>query len=172
VLTETKSQLQIDLKLTDDPRGHATLGGSSGGAASFSMAWWQPELFTRVLSYSGTFVRQASPEDPLYPHGCWSYHDYDPYNAAAPNGLIVKEPTQKPLRVWLEDGQNDSGAGSGPGSYRDFRLANERMAASLEAKGYHYHHDNAQGAGHFDGNVVAQTLPSALLWLWRGYPVN
>jgi enterochelin esterase family protein len=172
VLTETKSQLQIDLKLTDDPQGHATLGGSSGGAASFSMAWWHPEYFARVLSYSGTFVRQASPEDPLYPHGCWSYHDYDPYNAAAPNGLIMKEPTAKPLRVWLEDGQNDSGAGSGPGSYRDFRLANERMAASLQAKGYHYHHDNAQGAGHFDGNVVAQTLPTALEWLWRGYPLN
>jgi enterochelin esterase-like enzyme len=172
VLSESKAQLQIELKLTDDPQGHATLGGSSGGAASFSMAWWHPELFARVLSYSGTFVRQASPEDPLYPHGCWSYHDYDPYNAAAPNGLIMKEPTAKPLRVWLEDGQNDSGAGSGPGSYRDFRLANERMAASLKAKGYHYHHDNAQGAGHFDGNVVAQTLPTALLWLWRGYPLN
>jgi enterochelin esterase-like enzyme len=171
-ITEVKGQTQIDLKLSADPEAHATLGGSSGGAASFSMAWFHPEYFRRVLMYSGTFVRQASPEDPMYPHGCWSYHDYDPYNAAAPNGLIMKEATAKPLRVWLEDGTNDLGHGGGPGSYRDFQLANERMAASFKAKGYHYHHDTANGGGHFDGNVVAQTLPTALQWLWRGYPIN
>jgi len=26
------------------------------------------------------------------------------------------------------------------------------------------------GAGHVDGRVVMQTLPSALEWLWRDYP--
>jgi enterochelin esterase-like enzyme len=169
---EAKSQLQLDLVFTDDPRGRATMGGSSGGAASFSMAWFHPEYFTRVISFSGTFVRQASPEDPMYPHGCWSYHDFDPYNEAMPNGVIMKEPTVKPIRVWLQVGTNDLGAGSGPGSYRDFRLANERMAASLKAKGYHYHFDLAEGAGHVDGGVVPQTLPDALLWVWRGYPLN
>ena len=25
-------------------------------------------------------------------------------------------------------------------------------------------------AGHVDRKVVAQTLPEALVWLWRGYP--
>jgi enterochelin esterase-like enzyme len=171
-VSEAKAQLQLDLVFTADPRGRGTLGGSSGGAASFSMAWFHPDYFTRVISYSGTFVRQASPEDPLYPHGCWSYHDYDPFDAAAPNGLIMKEATPKPLRVWLEVGENDNGAGSGPGSYRDFRLANQRMAASLKAKGYHYHFDQAKGAGHVDGNVVAQTLPDAMAWVWRGYPLK
>jgi enterochelin esterase-like enzyme len=171
-VTEAKSQLQIDLAFTDDPRGRGTLGGSSGGAASFSMAWFHPDYFTRVISYSGTFVRQASPEDAMYPHGCWSYHDFDPYQEAAPNGVIMKEPTPKPIRVWLEAGENDNGAGSGPGSYRDFRLANQRMAASLKAKQYHYHFDYAKGAGHVDGNVVAQTLPDAMAWAWRGYPLK
>jgi enterochelin esterase-like enzyme len=171
-IQEAKSQLQLELALTDDPRGRATLGGSSGGAAAFSMAWFHPDYFTRVISYSGTFVRQASPEDPMYPHGCWSYHDYDPYQEAMPNGVIMKEATPKPLRVWLQVGENDNGAGSGPGSYRDFRLANQRMAASLAAKEYHYHFDYAKGAGHVDGNVVAQTLPDALVWVWRGYPLK
>jgi enterochelin esterase-like enzyme len=171
-ISEAKSQIQLQLDFTDDPRGRGTLGGSSGGAAAFSMAWFHPDYFTRVISFSGTFVRQASPEDPLYPHGCWSYHDYDPYDAAAPNGLIMKEASPKPLRVWLEVGENDNGAGSGPGSYRDFRLANQRMAASLKAKGYHYHFDFAKGAGHVDGGVVAQTLPDAMAWAWRGYPLQ
>jgi enterochelin esterase family protein len=172
VVSEVQKQLGIALKLTDDPEGHATLGGSSGGAGSFSMAWWNPNGFRRVITYSGTFVRQASPDNPLYPHGAWSYHDTDPYDAAAPNGLIVKEPTMHPLRMWLEVGTNDMGSGGGPGSYRDFELANRRMAASLKAKGYHYHFDVAQGGGHLDGGAVAQTLPSAMLWVWRGYPIN
>jgi enterochelin esterase family protein len=172
VVSEAQSQLTLNLKFTSDPQGRATMGGSSGGAGSFSMAWWHPDLFGRVISFSGTFVRQASPDNPLYPHGCWSYHDYDPFDPTAPNGVIVKEPTTKALRVWLEAAQNDSGAGSGPTSYRDFKLANQRMAASLKLKGYHYHFDYVMGAGHFDGSVIGQTLPGALEWLWRGFPVN
>jgi iron(III)-enterobactin esterase len=171
-IAEAKTQLSIDLAFTKDPQGRATMGGSSGGAGSFSMAWFHPDLFAKVISFSGTFVRQASPEDPMYPHGCWAYHDYDPFDATAPNGVIMKEPTPKPIRVWHEVGERDMGAGSGPGSYRDFKLANQRMAASFAAKGYHYHFDYAMGAGHVDGGMIAQTLPGALLWLWRGYPVN
>jgi iron(III)-enterobactin esterase len=172
VISEAQSQLNLNLAFTKDPQGRGTLGGSSGGAASFSMAWWHPELFSRIITFSGTFVKQASPEDPMFPHGCWCYHDFDPYNAAAPNGLIVKEPTNKPIRHWLEVGTNDMGMGGGPSSYRDFQLASQRMAASYKLKGYHYHFDLAQGAGHLDGNAVAQTLPGALLWVWRGYPID
>ncbi|HSZ80750.1 MAG TPA: alpha/beta hydrolase-fold protein [Polyangia bacterium] len=172
VISEAQSQLSINLALTSDPQGRGTLGGSSGGAASFSMAWWHPELFSRIITFSGTFVKQASPEDPMFPHGCWCYHDFDPYNAAAPNGLIVMAAANKPIRHWLEVGTNDMGMGGGPSTYRDFELANQRMAASYKLKGYHYHFDLAQGAGHLDGNAVAQTLPSALLYVWRGYPID
>jgi enterochelin esterase-like enzyme len=172
VVTEAKTQLSLDLAFTKDPQGRATMGGSSGGAGSFSMVWFHPDLFARAITFSGTFVRQASPEDPMYPHGCWAYHDYDPYDMTAPNGVIVREPTTKPIRVWHEVGSNDLGAGSGPGSYRDFRLANQRMAASFKMKGYHYHFDLVMGAGHVDGNAIAATLPGALIWLWRGYPTN
>jgi enterochelin esterase-like enzyme len=171
-VSEVSTQLGIALTITSDPQGRATLGGSSGGAASFSMAWWHPELFSKVIAYSGTFVRQIQPEDPEFPHGCWAYHDFDPSDPATPDGVIVQEAETKPIRVWLEVGENDLGAGGGPETYRDFALANERMALSLAEKGYHYHYDFAEGGGHLDGNVVAQTLPSALLWLWRGYPIE
>ena len=50
-------------------------------------------------------------------------------------------------------------------------LANQLMAKALAAKGYHYRFEFAKGAGHVDGKVVAQTLPEAMLWLWRGYPI-
>ncbi|HEY1953813.1 MAG TPA: alpha/beta hydrolase-fold protein, partial [Gemmatimonadaceae bacterium] len=39
---------QYDVKLTKDPDGRATMGGSSGGSAAFIMAWYHPELYHRV----------------------------------------------------------------------------------------------------------------------------
>src|SRR3954470_22762319 len=46
------------LSFTSDPEGRAALGCSSGAAAAFTMAWFRPDLFRRVISYSGTFVAQ------------------------------------------------------------------------------------------------------------------
>jgi S-formylglutathione hydrolase FrmB len=195
VVTEVKTQLDIDLQITSDPEGRAALGLSSGGAASFGMVWWHPEYFTRVITFSGTFVNAAASS--AFPHAAWVYHDVDPYSdASAPNGLVVQHCTgtpagcvtpvsqstceavagctwdttsTRPLRMWLEAAQHDIGAGSGP--YNDFLLANNRMAMALKEKGYHYHHDYALGVGHADGNMIAQTLPAALTWVWRGYPI-
>jgi len=48
-------------------------------------------------------------------------------------------------------------------------IANQRMAAALKAKGYHYQFVYAVGAGHVDRKVLAQILPQALEWLWQGY---
>jgi enterochelin esterase family protein len=205
VESETKTQLPAQaVTITKDPEGRATLGGSSGGAASFSMAWWHPDLFRRVIAFSGTFVNQVAAGTP-FPHGCWIYHDEDPYDATAPNGLIVAHcesattPTvgsdnpgpcdtpltqaaceaavgcawntsvNKPVRAWLESGSDDDNANDPPSTYRNFDLANQRMAAALQKRGYHYHYDHAQGAGHVDQGPLKQTLPEALTWLWRGY---
>jgi len=73
---------------TKDPEGRGSLGGSSGGAASFSMAWWRPDLFRRVITFSGTYVSQVPKTSP-FPNGAWIYHDQDPYDEAAPNGLVA-----------------------------------------------------------------------------------
>ncbi len=55
------------VKLTHDPDGRATMGGSSGGSCALIMAWFHPELYHRVLTYSGTYVNQQWPSDPKTP---------------------------------------------------------------------------------------------------------
>ena len=46
---------------------------------------------------------------------------------------------------------------------------NERTAAALEAKGYHYRYVFGRGASHCDSRVLNATLADALIWIWRGY---
>jgi enterochelin esterase family protein len=41
-----------------ESRRLATMGGSSGGACALIMARYHPELYRRVLAYSGTFINQ------------------------------------------------------------------------------------------------------------------
>ena len=140
-----------------NPEERAAMGGSSGAAAAFTMAWYHPELYRRVLSYSGTYVNQQYPEDPKTPHGAWEYHE----------NLIMKSP-KKPLRVWLQVGEKDNGWDRPvPPSYHNWVEANERMAAVLAKKGYAYQYVFCKKAGHVDGKAVAATLPAALEWLWK-----
>ena len=40
------------------------------------------------MTWSGTFVSQV-PQSSPFKNGAWIYHDIDPYQAAAPNGLIM-----------------------------------------------------------------------------------
>jgi enterochelin esterase-like enzyme len=143
---------------TQDPNGRATMGGSSGGAAAFTMAWFHPELYRRVLTYSGTYVNQQSPLNPESPHGAWEYHEH-----------LIPQSRRKPLRVWLEVSENDNGSKRDEASLHNWVMANQRMAAALKAKGYAYRYVFAKDAGHTDGRVTRQTLPDALEWLWKGY---
>ena len=147
---------EYGVTLTKDPDARMTLGGSSGGAAAFTMAWFHPELYHRVLCYSGTFVNQQSGPDA--PHGAWSYHEQ-----------IIANSAVKPIRVWLHVSERDNGAGSSGAGLHNWVLANKRMADVLKAKGYHYQLVYAKGAGHTDGKVIAQTYPQALEWVWKGY---
>jgi iron(III)-enterobactin esterase len=143
---------------TKDPNGRMTMGGSSGGAAAFSMAWFHPEWYHRVLTYSGTYVNQQSPLNPASPHGAWEYHEH-----------LIPQSRAKPLRIWMEVGENDIRSHDEEATLHNWVMANQRMAAVLKAKHYHYQYVFARNAGHVDGRVVRQTLPEAMEYVWKGY---
>jgi iron(III)-enterobactin esterase len=149
---------EAGVAFTTDPDGRATMGGSSGGAAAFTMAWFRPDLYHRVLTYSGTYVNQQSPANPQSPHGAWEYHEH-----------LIPQSDRKPIRIWLEVSENDNGSKRDEVSLHNWVMANQRMAAALKSKGYHYRYVFAKAAGHTDGRVTRQTLPGALEWLWQGY---
>jgi len=146
------------LTLTRDPEGRAAMGCSSGAAAAFTMAWFHPEWYRRVVSYSGTYVNQQWPFDPRTPGGAWSYHE-----------TLVPASPRKPLRVWMHVGDRDL---LNPNVMRDgmhdWVEANHRMAAALKARGYSYQYVFALASGHCDRRVIEQTMPEALEYVWRG----
>lgn len=150
---------EYNVKLSRDPEARATMGGSSGGSCALIMAWYHPELYHRVLTYSGTFVNQQWPFNAQSPHGAWEFHEH-----LIPAGSI------KPLRIWMEVGDRDL---LNPNvlhdNMHDWAVANENMARVLAAKHYHYQFVFARNAGHTDRAVKQQTLPEALEYIWRTY---
>jgi enterochelin esterase family protein len=148
---------QYGVTLTKDPEARATMGCSSGASAALSMAWYRPDLYHRVLSYSGTYVNQQWPWNPETPGGAWEFH----------RSLIPNSPP-KPIRIWMHVGDRDL---YNPNIMRDdmhdWVVANEQMAKVLAAKGYKYQFVFARNAGHCDRAVKLQTLPAALEWLWK-----
>jgi enterochelin esterase family protein len=152
---------QYHVKLTKNPDGRATMGGSSGGSCALIMAWYHPELYHRVLTYSGTYVNQQWPYNAKIPHGAWEFHEH----------LIPNSPA-KPLRIWMEVGDRDNfNPNALHDNMHDWVIANENMAKVLAAKGYHYQFVFARNAGHTDRSVKQQTLPEALEYVWQGYPI-
>ena len=155
-------EAQYHVRLTKDPNGRATMGASSGGACALIMAWYHPEWYHRVLTYSGTYINQQWPWNPKIPGGAWEFHK-----------SLIPNSKAKPLRIWMEVGDQDL---YNPNVMRDdmhdWVVANENMAKVLAAKKYKYQFVFARNAKHVDGAVKRQTLPEALEWLWKDYKVG
>ena len=152
-----------NLVLTNNPEGRGSYGCSSGGAAALTMGWFHPELYRRIITYSGTFVDQQDDDDPneaMYPLGAWEYH-----------ARLIENSEAKPLRIFLQVGENDLRATDPESTYHNWVMANQRTAADLKAKNYHYRFVFSKGAMHCDGRNFGETIPATLLWAWRGYPI-
>jgi iron(III)-enterobactin esterase len=151
------------LVFTKNPWGRAVLGCSSGGAAAMSMGWFRPDLFRRIIAYSGTFVDQQdddAPEEAKYPLGAWEYHS---------SMKLIETSEQKPLRIFTHVSENDLRSKDAEETYHNWVMAGQRTAAALKAKGYHQRYVFSKATGHCDGKVFNHTLADTLVWIWRGY---
>jgi iron(III)-enterobactin esterase len=152
-----------NIAFTDNPWGRAVMGCSSGGAAALSMGWFRPDLFRRLITYSGTFVDQQdddAPEEATYPLGAWEYHS---------SMKLIENTEKKPLRIFTHVSENDLRASDPEETYHNWVMANHRTADALKAKGYDYRYVYSRATRHCDGKVFKQTLADTLVWMWRGY---
>ena len=151
------------IAFTSDPWGKATMGCSSGGAAALTMGWFRPDLFRRLITYSGTFVDQQdddAAEEAKYPLGAWEYHS---------SMKLIENSEKKPLRIFTHVSENDNGAKQAEDTYHNWVMANERTAAALKAKGYDYRYVFSRASRHCDRRVFEHTLADTLVWMWQGY---
>ena len=151
------------LAMTDNPWGRAVMGCSSGGAAALTMGWFRPDLFRRLIAYSGTFVAQQdedAPEAGKYPFGAWEDH----------SGMkLIESSEAKPLRIFTHVSENDLRSNDPEETHHNWVMAGRRTAEALKAKGYHHRFVFSLGTGHCDHRVFEQTLADTLVWAWRGY---
>jgi enterochelin esterase-like enzyme len=151
------------LAFTANPWGRAVMGCSSGGAAAMSMGWFRPDLFRRIVAYSGTFVDQQdddAPEETKYPLGAWEYH----------SGMkLIATSERKPLRIFTHVSEHDLRENDPEETYHNWVMAGKRTTAALEASGYDHRYVFSLATRHCDGKVFQHTLADTLVWLWRGY---
>lgn len=152
-----------NIAFTKDPWGRAVMGCSSGGAAALTMGWFRPDLFRRLITYSGTFVDQQdddAPEEAKYPLGAWEYHS---------SMKLIANSEKKPLRIFTHVSEHDNGAKAPESTYHNWVMANQRTAEELKAKGYDYRYVFSRESRHCDGKVFQHTLADTLVWMWHGY---
>ena len=141
LLEEVLPPIEAKYRITQNPELRAICGNSSGGICAFSVAWHRPDQFRKVLSHIGSFVDLRGG------------HNYPP---------MIRKTDKKPLRVLLQDGENDL-----DNRFGNWPLANRQMARALSYQNYDY--KLVFGEGEHNGKHAGTIFPESLQWLWRGW---
>lgn len=142
LIEEVLPEVGKKYNLSKDPNDHAICGGSSGGIAAFTAAFFRPDAFRRVISFIGS---------------------YTDLRGATNYGALVRKFEPKPLRVFQQDGKNDQDIYSG-----SWPIGNMDLAAGL--KFARYETTMVWGEGFHDGVQSTAIFPDALRFIWKGWP--
>ena len=130
------------VQISKDPNDRAICGASSGAICALVAAWNRPDVFRRVYSMIGTYVGLRGGDE---------------------LATLVRKTEPKPLRVFLQDGDQDLNIYGG-----DWWMANQTMNRALEWVGYEVEH--VWGNDSHNHNHGAAIFPQAIRWLWKDYP--
>lgn len=144
LLKEIIPEVGKDYSLVDDASGRAVCGMSDGGLTAFTVAWSRPDVFSKVISHIGSYTRLRVGSE--YPYR-----------------IRETRANPKPIRVFLQDGENDINIKEG-----DWALGNINMAAALRYARYDYRF--VLGTGGHDLIQAGEIFPETLRWIWRDYP--
>ena len=144
LLEEILPEVGKDYNLVDAAAGRAIAGMSDGGLVSFTVAWQRPDGFSKAVSHIGSFTRLRG-------------------GAEYPFLIRRTRGDPKPIRVFLQDGENDIDLREG-----NWPLANLAMESALRFA--RYDHRFVMGTGGHDLRHGGAIFPDTLRWLWRDYP--
>ncbi len=142
LIEEILPEVSKSYNLSANPDDRSIAGASSGAICAFNVAWERPDQFHRVLSTIGTYVGLRGGDE---------------------FATLVRKTEPKPLRVFLEDGNQDLNIYGG-----DWWMANQDMLSALTWAGYEVNH--AWGDGGHNGKHATIIMADALKWLWKDYP--
>lgn len=131
------------IHVSGDPNDHMIYGGSSGGVGSFTAAWQRPDLFRRVFTAIGTYVGMRGAD--MYP-------------------TLVRKTEPKPIRIFLQDGAQDTWNPL----FDNWYTQNRSMEESLAFAGYAVNH--SWGTLGHEGSHATSIFPDVVKWLWQDYP--
>ncbi len=140
LLEEIIPEVEKRYNISKDPEMRAIGGASSGGIASFTVAWEHPEAFRKVLSTIGSFTNLRGGN--VYPS-------------------LIRKTEPKPIRVYLADTSGDI-----DNQFGNWPQANKLMSSALSYMGYDHRFDWAEGYAH-NSDHGGSLFPEALKWLWR-----
>lgn len=147
IVEELLPVLQKDFNISPDPEFRGIAGTSSGAIAAFGVAWFRPNEFRKVISITGSFVNLRGGH--IFPE-------------------LVAEAEKKPIRIFMQDGRNDSRNPTDP--TRDWFYQNVRLMKALTANGYDVNY--AWGINNHGQRQGGAILPEMMRWLWRDQPVS
>ena len=137
LIEEILPAVKKDYNLTNNPDHRAICGNSSGGICAFTVAWERPDAFRKVVSHIGSFTNIRGGY--VYP-------------------ALLRKTDKKPLKVFLEDGENDL-----DNQFGNWPLANQDMAAALKFAGYDYQF--IMGKGTHNTKHAGSIFPETLRWI-------
>ncbi len=141
LLEEILPEVEKSYQITKNPRDRVICGNSSGAICAFTAAWERPDSFGKVISHIGSFTNIRGGH--VYP-------------------ALIRKTEPKPIRVFLQDGENDL-----DNLHGNWPLANQQMAAAFEYAGYDYQF--VMGTGKHSGRHGGAIFPETLRWIWRDW---
>lgn len=144
LLDEILPEVGKEHNLVDNAAGRAICGMSDGGLCAFTVAWQRPDAFSKVISHIGSYTRLRGGSE--YP-------------------FLIRNTrgNRKPIRVFLQDGENDLNITEG-----DWVLGNIHMESALKFARYDYRFE--MGTGGHNLKHGGAIFPETLRWIWRDYP--
>lgn len=133
------------IRISKESNDRAIAGASSGAICAFTAAWQRPDQFSRVFSSIGTYVAMRGGNE---------------------YSVLIRKTEPKPIRIFLEDGINDTWNPL----FGNWYEANLLMESALNFSGYEVEH--SWGRGGHDLEHATHIFPDAMRWLWKGWPAK